>query len=69
MGDVTNAYNMLLGKPEGKKLLGRARRRWQDNIRRDLREIAWRDVDWMYLVQDMDQWRAVLNTVIKLWVT
>jgi hypothetical protein len=53
-------------KPEGKRPLGRARRRWEDNIRMDLREIGWGGMDWIDLVQDRDQWGAVLNTVMNL---
>jgi hypothetical protein len=61
MGVMRNAYNILLGKPEGKKPIGRLRRRWEDNIRMDLRETGWERVDWMHPVQDRDQWRALLN--------
>jgi hypothetical protein len=57
-----------VGKPEGNKPLGRPRRRWEDNIKMDLREIGWGGMDWMYLAQDRDQWRAVVNTVINLRV-
>jgi hypothetical protein len=53
--DMKNAYTILVGKPEGKKPLGRPRRRWLDNIRTDLREIAWEVVDWIHLAQDRDQ--------------
>jgi hypothetical protein len=63
-----NAYRILVGKPEGKRQLGRPRRRWVDNIRMDLREIGWDDVDWIDLAQDRDQWRAPLNTVMNLRV-
>jgi hypothetical protein len=55
-----------VGKPEGKKPLGRPRRRWEDNIRIDLREIEWDGMDWIDLAQDRDQWRALLNTVMNL---
>jgi len=51
----------LIGKPEGKRPLGRPRRRWKDNIRIDLREIGWEGVDWMHLDKNRDQWRAVVN--------
>jgi hypothetical protein len=57
---------LLVGKPEGKRLLGRPRRRWVDNIKMDLREIGWDDVDWIDLAQDRDQWRAHVNTVMNL---
>jgi hypothetical protein len=52
---------MLVGKPEGKRLLGRHRCRWEDNIKMDLREIAWEGVDWMLLAEDREQCRALVN--------
>jgi hypothetical protein len=55
-------------KTEGKRPLRRPRHKWEDNIRIDLREIGWEGVDWMHLVQDRDQCRAVVNTVINLGV-
>jgi hypothetical protein len=55
MGEKRRAYRVLLGKPEGKRPLGRARRRWVDNIKIDLREREWDGVDWIYLAQDRDQ--------------
>jgi hypothetical protein len=58
-----NAYAILVGKPEGKRELGRPRRRWVDNIKMDLREIGWGDMAWIYLAQDRDWWRALVNTV------
>jgi hypothetical protein len=54
---------MLIVKPEGKRPLERTRRRWEGNIRIDLREAGWKSVDWMHLAQDRDQWRPVVNTV------
>jgi hypothetical protein len=57
---------ILVGKPEGKRPLGRPRRRWVNNIKMDLREIGWDDMDWIGLVQDRDQWRAVVDTVMNL---
>jgi hypothetical protein len=57
-----------VGKPEGKRPLGRPRRRWVDNIKIDLKEIGWDDMDWIDLAQDMDQWRALVNTVMKFLV-
>jgi hypothetical protein len=54
MGETRNAYNILVGKPEGKESRGRHRHRWEDNIRMDLREICWEDVDWTCLAQDED---------------
>jgi hypothetical protein len=63
-----NVYRVVVGKPEGKRLLGRPKRRWVDNIKMDLREIEWSDVDWIDLTQDRDQWRALVNTVMNLRV-
>jgi hypothetical protein len=57
-----------VGKPEGKRPLGRPRCRWVDNIKMDLREIIWDGVDWIDMTQDRDYWRALMNTVFKLWV-
>jgi hypothetical protein len=57
---------VLMGKPEGKRPLGRPRRRWVDNIKMDLKEIGWGGMDWIDLAHDGDQWRAVVNTVINL---
>jgi hypothetical protein len=62
------AYMILVGKPGGKRPLGRPRRRWEDNVRMDLREIGWGGVDWIDLAQDRDQWRALVNTVMNLRV-
>jgi hypothetical protein len=56
------AYRILVRKPEGKRLLERPRRRWVDNFKMDLREIERGDMDWIDLVQDRDQWRALVNT-------
>jgi hypothetical protein len=64
-----NAYRVLLGKPEGKRPLGRPRRRWVDNNKMNLRETGWDGMDWIDLVQDMDRWRALVNTVMNLRVT
>jgi hypothetical protein len=57
-----------VGKPEGKRPLGRPRRRWENNNRMDLREIGLGGMDWVDLAQDRDQWRALVNTVMKLRV-
>jgi hypothetical protein len=57
-----------VGKLERKRLLGRPRRKWVDNIKMDLREIRWGGMDWIDLAQDRDQWRALVNTVTNLWV-
>jgi hypothetical protein len=59
---------LWLRNPEGKRPLGRPRRRRKDNIRMDFREICWKYVDWMHLAQDKDNWRALVNTVMKLRV-
>jgi hypothetical protein len=68
MGEKRNAYRVLVGKPEGKTPLGRPRRKWEDNIRIELREIGWGGMDWIDLAQGRDQWRALVNTVINLRV-
>jgi hypothetical protein len=68
MGKDRNVYGVLMGKPEGKRPLGRPRRRWEDGIRMDLREISWGSVDWIQLAQNRDRWRAVVNTVMNLRV-
>jgi transposase len=59
---------VLVAEPEGKRPLGRPRRRWVDYIKMDLREIGSDGMDWIDLAQDGDQWRALVNTVMKLWV-
>jgi hypothetical protein len=56
------------GKPEGKRPLGRPKCRWVENIKIDLRETGWDGIDWITLAQDRDQWRALMNTVMNLWV-
>jgi hypothetical protein len=68
MGEMRNAYRRLVGKAEGKRPLGRPRRRWVDNIKMDLREIGLDGMDWIELAQDRDQWRALVNTVMDLRV-
>jgi hypothetical protein len=65
---MRNAYKILVGKPEGKIQFLRYKRRWQCNIRMDLREIGWKVVNWMRLSRDWDQWQTVMNTVMKLRV-
>jgi hypothetical protein len=57
-----------VGKPEGRRPLGRFRRRWEDNIKINLREIGWGGMDWIHLAQDRDQWRALVNTVMNFRV-
>jgi hypothetical protein len=68
MGAKRNAYRSLVGKPEGKRPLGRPGRRWVDNIRMDLGEVGWGDVDWIGLAQDRMRWRAIVNSVLNLRV-
>jgi hypothetical protein len=68
MGETRNACRILVGKPEGKRPLGRPRCRWVDNIKMDVREIGWDSMDWIKLAQDWDQWRALVNTVMNLRV-
>jgi hypothetical protein len=68
MREKRNAYRILVGKPEGKRPLGRPRRKWEDNIKMYLREIGWGGMDWIDLAQDRDQWRALVNTVMNVRV-
>jgi hypothetical protein len=68
MGAKRNAYRILVGKPEGRRPLGRPRRRLVDNIKMNLRDIGWYGIDWIDVAQDTDQWRALVNTVMKLRV-
>jgi hypothetical protein len=68
MGEVRGAYNILVGRPEGRTPLGRPRRRWEDNIKMDPREIVFGDVDWIHWAQNRDRWRALVNTVMNLRV-
>ncbi|KAJ4447739.1 hypothetical protein ANN_09747 [Periplaneta americana] len=66
MGESRNAYRVLIGKPEGKRPLGRPRRRWEDNIKMDLREMGYDDRDWINLAQDRDRWRAYVRAAMNL---
>jgi hypothetical protein len=68
MGEERKVYKVLLGKPEGKRPLGRPRRRWGDGVRMDFREIGLGGVDWIRLAQDRDRWRAVVSAVMNLRV-
>jgi hypothetical protein len=68
MGDKRNVYRLLVGKPEGKRRLGRPRLGRLDNIRMDLGEVGWGVVDWISLAQDMNRWRALVNSVLNLRV-
>jgi predicted small integral membrane protein len=69
MGERRNTYRFLVGKPEGRRSLGRPRCRRLDNIRIDLVEVGWGDVDWIGLAQDTDRWRALVNSVLNLRVS
>jgi hypothetical protein len=68
MGEERKVYKILVGKPEGRRPLGRPRCRWKDGVRIDLREIGLGGVDWIRLAQDRDRWRAVVNAVMNLRV-
>jgi hypothetical protein len=68
IGEVRGAYNILVGRPEGRRPLGRLRHRWEDNIKMDLREIGFGDVDWIHWAQDIDRWRVLVNMVMNLRV-
>jgi hypothetical protein len=68
MGEGRGVYWVLVGKPEGRRPLGRPRRRWEDNIRMDLWEEGCGCVDWMELAQDRDRWRALVSAVMNLRV-
>jgi hypothetical protein len=65
-GEKRNAYRLSVGKSEGKRPLARPRRRWVDIIQIDLKETGWDGMDWIDLVQDRDQWRALVNTVMNI---
>jgi hypothetical protein len=67
-GEKGNSYRILAGTPEGKRPLRKPRRRREDIIEMDLREIGWGDMDWIHLAQDRNQWRALVNTVMNLRV-
>jgi hypothetical protein len=66
-GGKRGAYRILVGRPEGRRPLGRPKRKWQDNIKMGLQEVGW-DMDWIELAQDRDRWRAVVKTVTNLRV-
>jgi len=67
-GERRGVYRVLVGKPEGKRPLGKPRRRWEDNIKMDLQEVGCRGLDWVELAQDKDRWRALVNAVMNLRV-
>jgi hypothetical protein len=64
-----NAYKISVGKLEGKRPLGRRRRRWEDNNKMHLREVGWNGVDWIDMAEKRDQWRALVNTILNLRVS
>jgi hypothetical protein len=68
MREKRNAYRLLVGKLKGRRRLGRPRRRWMDNIRMNLGEVGWGDVDWIGLAKDRNRWRALVNSVLNLRV-
>jgi hypothetical protein len=68
MGEKRHAYRLLVGKPEGRRPLGRSRRWWVDNIRMDLVGVGWGDVDWIGLARDRDRWRPLVKSVLNLRV-
>jgi hypothetical protein len=68
MREKRNTYRLLVGKPDRKRPLGRPRRKWVDNIRMDLGEVRWHDVDWINLAQDRNRWRALVNSELNLRV-
>jgi len=68
MGEGRGVHRVLVGKPEGKRLMGRPRSRWEDKIKMDLQEVGRGGEDWMELAQDRDRWRALVSTVMNLRV-
>jgi hypothetical protein len=68
MGDMRGAHRDLVGKPEGRRPLGRPRRRWKDNIKMDLKEVGWGVMDLIDLAEDRDMWRPFVNAVMNIWV-
>jgi len=68
MGEKRGVYRVLVGKPEGKRPLGRPKRRWEDNIKMDLQQVGCGGVDWIQLAQDRKRWRGLVNAVMSLRV-
>jgi hypothetical protein len=68
MGEERGVYRILVGKPEGKRPLGRPRHKWEDNIKMDLQEVGYGGMDWIGQAQDRDLWRAIVNVVMNLRV-
>jgi hypothetical protein len=69
IGEGRGACKILVGRSEGRRPLGRPRRRWEDNIKVDLQEVGWEGMDWIELVYDRDRWRALLNAVMNFRVS
>jgi hypothetical protein len=67
-GESRGVYRVLVGKPEGKRPLGRPRRKWEDNIKMNLQEVKYGGIDWVEQAQDRDRWQAFVNAVMKLRV-
>jgi hypothetical protein len=68
MGERRDVYRVLVGKPEGKRTLGRPRHRWEDNIKMDLQEVGCGGMDWIELAQERDKWQTLVNAVMNLGV-
>ena len=68
MGDRRSVYWVLVGKPDGRRPLGRPRRRWEDNIKMGLQEVVYGGMEWIELAQDRDRWRGLVNAVMNLRV-
>jgi hypothetical protein len=68
IGEKSNSYSILVGKLDQKRRLVRPRRRWEDNIKIDLREVGWSGMDWIDLAQDRDRWRALVNMEMNFWI-
>jgi hypothetical protein len=68
MGERRDAYKILVGRPEGRRPLGRPRHRWENNIKMDLQEVGWDCMDWIDMAQDRDRWWALVNAVMNLRV-
>jgi hypothetical protein len=69
MGEGRGAYRVLVGRPEGRRPLGRPRSRWEDNIKMDLQEVGWEGMDLIDMAQDRDRWRALVSALMNLLVS
>jgi hypothetical protein len=67
-GEKRGAYRILVGRPEGRRPLGRPRHRWEDNIKMDLQEAGWVGMNWIELAEDRDRWRTLVNAIMNPWV-